>query len=217
MRLESNKNIDKTAQLPEGIEFRSEIIWGKIQDQREPKKRAGFWWYAAACAIVILCISYYSPDESTTSSNELLTQINQTQNVFMPLLEKPKKEEEKPKKKFYQSARSDQKFVVKKEEKIDSVEVPESIPGLIAKTDIRGVSLDSSPNPDSLEELSPAAQRLQKSLNNLNFNKKPEERLIVEKFNLIRELNSYQSQTATNSNLPNSVFQLTKRYKNENN
>lgn len=217
MRLKSNNNIDKNAQLPEGMEFRSEIIWGKIQDQRKPKNIVGFWWYAAACAIVILWISYFSPDERITSSNELLTQINQTQNVFMPLLEKPEKEVDKLEKEFYQSARPNQEYVVEKEVNIDTIEVPKSIPGLIAKTDLSEVRLTHTPSSESKEELSPAAQRLRKSLNKLNFNKKPEERLIAEKFNLIKELNSYQSQTATNSNLPNSVFQLTKKYKNENN
>lgn len=217
MRLKSNKNIDKAAQLPEGIEFRSEIIWGKIQDQRQPEKKAGFWWYAAACAVMVVFIQYFSKEELSTSSNELLTQIDQTQNVFMPILEKPEKKLENPPEKSAVLARLDQKYMVKVIENIDSRKISEPIQQLIAKSDKIGVGLDSSANSDSLVVLSPAAQRLQKSLNKLNPNKKAEERLIVEKFNLIRELNGYQSQTAATTNLPNSVFQLSKKYRNESN
>jgi hypothetical protein len=216
MRLESNKNIDKTAQLPEGIEFRSEIIWGKIQDQREPKKRAGFWWYTAACAVVILCISYFSPDESTTSSNELLTQINQTQNVFMPLLEKPKKEEEKPKKKFYQSARSDQKYVVKKEEKIDSVEVSKAIQGLVAKTVLGEINLAPHSRLESKEELSLAARRLKKTLENLNKDQVASQTLVVEKFNILNEIIKSNTQASTKGGSGTSLSKILKN-KNEKN
>jgi hypothetical protein len=67
------------------------------------------------------------------------------------------------------------------------------------------------------QELSPAALRLQKSLRKMNPNKLSDQILIVEKFNLLRELTSYQSQSASGSQLPNSIFQLPKKNRNENN
>jgi hypothetical protein len=67
------------------------------------------------------------------------------------------------------------------------------------------------------QELSPAALRLQKSLQKLDPNKSAGQILIVEKFNLLKEFTIYQSQSASGSQQPTSIFQLPKKNRNENN
>jgi len=67
------------------------------------------------------------------------------------------------------------------------------------------------------QELSPAALRLQKSLQKMDPNKVSNQTLVVEKFNLLKELTTYQVQSASGAQLPNSIFQLPKKNRNENN
>ncbi len=222
MRLKSQGNIDKDAQLPEGVEFRKDLIWDQIQKE-QPRKRPVFWWLAAACLLVGIAFLFYprAKDESVilpiiAQNNtlepkvnvvpEVISEIEVLQESEIKLVEIKERELVTP-------------LIVEKENPVftDSssnldltfIDSQKTIKPMVAIVPIIQAKAD--------QELSPAALRLQKSLRKMNPNKLSDQILIVEKFNLLRELTSYQSQSASGSQLPNSIFQLPKKNRNENN
>jgi hypothetical protein len=222
MRLKSQGNIDKDAQLPEGIEFRQDLIWDQIQKE-QPRKRPVFWWVAAACLLVGIAFLLYPRAEeesvilpiiaqNTTLKPKVnvvpkvISEIEDLQESKIRLVEVEERELVSP-------------LIVEKEFLIFKDSLPEfELPfGDSQKTIKQMVTIVPILQAKADQELSPAALRLQKSLQKMDPNKVSNQTLVVEKFNLLKELTTYHVQSASGAQLPNSIFQLPKKNRNENN
>jgi|GEM_PF-1697814 len=221
MRLKSKGNIDKDAQLPEGIEFRQDLIWAQIQN-KQPKERPVFWWVAAACLLVGIAFLFYPRAEEESvrpiiaQNNTLEPKVNVVPKVISEiedLQESEIKLVEIKERELVSPLTVEKEFLIFKD-LLPEFELPFGDSQIIIKPMIAIVPFIED---KAEQELSPAALRLQKSLRKMDANKVSDQILIVEKFNLLRELTSYQSQSASGSQLPHSIFQLPKKNRNENN
>jgi hypothetical protein len=221
MRLKSQGNIDKDAQLPEGVEFRKDLIWDQIQKE-QPRKRPVFWWLAAACLLVGIAFLFYPRAEEESvrpiiaQNNTLEPKVNVVPKVISEIEDL---QESKIRLVEVEERELVSPLIVEKEFLIFKDSLPEfELPfGDSQKTIKPMVTIVPILQAKADQELSPAALRLQKSLQKMDPNKVSNQTLVVEKFNLLRELTSYQSQSASGSQLPNSIFQLPKKNRNENN
>jgi hypothetical protein len=222
MRLKSQGNIDKDAQLPEGIEFRQDLIWDQIQKE-QPRKRPVFWWVAAACLLVGIAFLFYPRAEEESVILPIIAQ-NNTLKPKVNVVPKVISEIEGLQKLEIKVVDIEERelvspLIVEKEFLIFKDSLPEfELPfGDSQKTIKPMVTIVPILQAKADQELSPAALRLQKSLQKMDPNKVSNQTLVVEKFNLLKELTTYHVQSASGAQLPNSIFQLPKKNRNENN
>lgn len=218
MRLKAEANIDKEARLPQGIEFREDLLWSKIEEKQNPrKKRPVFWWVAVACVILAMGYAIYPGEEEVVISELLISEVLEAEVDFVEeeVLDEvvsesvtsiPKKIELSPSRKPKANVvvPSDTTPVVA----LEWLEPQKAALPLIAITPLKEKVHEPT--------LSPAALRLQKSLQKMDPNKASDQTLLVEKFNLFRELQRYPTQAATNQKSA-SVFNNLIQGKNENN
>lgn len=218
MRLKPEENIDKEARIPDGIEFRAELLWSKIEEKQNPKKKKPvFWWVAAACAILAIGYSIYPGEEEAVRSESL---ISETLEPKIQLMEEEVLAEEVSKlaamvpKKVEPSSGpklAENGGVPSDSEPKVGLELPEP-----QKVALPLIAITPTIEEPAEPKLSPAALRLQRSLQKLDPNKSAGQTLIVEKFNLFRELQRYPTQAATNQKSTSVISHLIKG-KNENN
>lgn len=221
MRLKSQGNIDKDAQLPEGIEFRKDLIWDQIQKE-QPRKRPVFWWLAAACLLVGIAFLFYPRAEEEgvrpiiAQNNTLEPKVNVVPKVISEIEDL---QESKIRLVEVEERELVSPLIVEKEFLIFRDSLPEfELPfGDSQKTIKPIITIVPILQAKADQELSPAALRLQQSLRKMDPNKVSNQTLVVEKFNLLKELTTYQVQSASGAQLPNSIFQLPKKNRNENN
>ena len=197
------KNIDKEVNLPEGIHFRKELIWAKVQNQRKIKV---FWAkVVAAVAFIGFGLSFLAyqslrPDQEIREigdSNMVIDDRGMPQNSSRTAQTSPLIQEISPLP-FNEKKQVQEETSVKKENysEISDFQVP---PVLLANS-IRMAAVDSMTEPLDVEKsLSPAASRLQKSIQKMNPNLASQQSVVVERFDLIKIIQSQPLQASSNS------------------
>lgn len=197
------KNIDKEAGLPEGIHFRNELIWAKMQNRKKTK----LIWPWAVAAVVIIGIGLSFLAYQTRRSTQEIRAIGgykaviddqrapqnsahtaQTSPIIQenPLLPTPEKKQI-----LEESINKDENFSKIKDSLVPSAQMVNSI--LI-------VAEDANFEPFAEEKsLSPAASRLQKSIQKMNPNLTSQQAVVVERFDLIKIIQSQPLQASSNS------------------
>ncbi|SDC58203.1 hypothetical protein SAMN04488104_100226 [Algoriphagus faecimaris] len=209
------KNIDKKAALPEEIEFRKELVWGKVQTRKKSKLTIFWPWVVAALVVIGFGLSFLGRVETPEIPVEenILTEKNS--GYDLPKLENPTLEPQESdviiKKSSFQAIKSN-KIEIKSEvrEKI-SDEIPifnSAFPESLEPREIASSEQFDAPLQEE-KQLSLAASRLQRSIKKMNPNVAAEQTLVAERFDLIRKLQSYpvqaSSKNTSNASL-NSLF-----------
>ena len=215
------KNIDKEAGLPEGIEFRKELVWEKIQTRKKSKLRLFWPWMVAAMVILGFGLSFLKNSKPVEVTGQEIELISKWQSEDLPIVQNQEIPIEEP-----EIILENPSLTLVEKEEIK----PRSKSGIETQLEVtffRSSILDSaksiglaSMEPLNLQvsvdkPLSPAASRLQKTLDRMNKGQKIEETLIVEKFNLRKELNDRAVQATSKSNASPALNQLFKN-RNEN-
>lgn len=218
MRLKPIKNFDKEVHLPKELEFRQETVWNKIQSKKErsPSKAIIYWSGAASVAFLLGLFLFGTKKETQIDDSRLVTGRSTKEVIFETKIERP------------QILNLDKTPIqVEGEQKPSSKRVLGNLEILTEKPPLNYSTRKVTPvtkflinEPEVIEEkpkeLSPAALHLQKSLARLNKDKSAEQVLLVEKFNLLNDLNIGKVQASTNTS-PNSVFHSIKKDSNERN
>lgn len=210
------KNIDKKAALPEGIDFRKELIWKKIQTRKKSKLRVFWPWLVAAMVILGFGLSFLKNSKPVEIEGQEIDLIASNSVHDFPILENPVLEFQDPEliEKRIPVQKTEVKEIAKQPETkavfSDEISIFKSI---VAKP-IKPLKIASNEQlySDLHEEkkLSPAAMRLKRSLQKMDKEKAPDQTLIVEKFNLLQELETYPFQASTGQKSTSIYNQLIK-------
>ncbi|TVP53920.1 MAG: hypothetical protein EA341_00535 [Mongoliibacter sp.] len=181
MLRKSFENIDQRAKIPEGIEFRREEVWAKIQSK--PKRKPIGWWYWSAAALIplLLFVGWFFEPSQSEPPVYVLTSISTYSDDL--IIEKPNSEEMQ---KQRGNTISDPKSIEKMEESsvvassvLDSVSHESK--SKQSKTLRQSIVLEDSIAEPEEGKLSPSAQAFQQALEKTKIEQKVEERMIVEK------------------------------------
>lgn len=210
------KNIDKKAALPEGIDFRKELIWEKIKTQKKSRLRVLWPWMVAAMVILgfgIFFLKNSKPIEITGQEIDLI--VSNSTHDF-PKLENPVLEFQDPglienKSPMQEIGAEEVALKPEVKEKV-SDEIPIFKDLITEPTNPLKIASYKRSDDDLQEkkQLSPAAMRLKRSLQKINKEKAPDQTLIVEKFNLLQELQTYPLQASTGQKSTSIYNQLIK-------
>ena len=208
--------------MPAGLEFRKELIWAKVQIRKKNKSKNSFLRKIAAMLVIGLGLIFALQFRFSEVSEDLVTSSSlkfSNDSVKPKVFEtnEPEKlailENLKSKELSSQKITADSGFLSSVSKQIPSQKTDNSrlIPSLeIANhNQIRAVSNEK-------EALSPAASRLKQTLKKIKKDQKIEETLVIEKFNLRKELNQRAFQATSKSNDSPVLDQLLKK-RNENN
>jgi hypothetical protein len=208
------KNIDKKAALPEDIDFRKELIWEKIQTRKKSKLRLFWPWMVAAMVILGFGLSFLKNSKPVDiESQEIDLMANNSVHDF-PKLENPVLDFQVPdliekripvqKAKFKEIAKQPEtKAVFSDEISIFKSIVAEPIKPLeIASNEQLYSDLHEE------KKLSPAASRLQRSINKVNPNIAAEQSLVADRFDLIKTLQIHSIQASSKSTSNSSINNL---------
>jgi hypothetical protein len=210
------KNIDKKAALPEDIDFRKEMIWEKIQTRKKSKLRLFWPWMVAAMVILGFGLSFLKNSKPVEIAGQEIDLMASNSVHDFPELENPVLD-------FQAPDLIERRIPVQKTEVKEIAKQPEtkavfsdeiSIFKSIVAEPIKPLEIASNEQlySDLHEEkkLSPAAMRLKRSLQKMDKEKAPDQTLIVEKFNLIQELETYPLQASTGQKSTSIYNQLIK-------
>lgn len=215
------KNIDKKAALPEGIDFRKELIWENIKTQKKSKLRVFWPWMVAALVILGFGLSFLKNSKPVEITGQEIDLIVSNSVHDFPELENPVLEFQGPElienKSPMQKIRAEE-IALKQEvkEKIfDEIPIFESI---VAEPVKRLEIATNEQLYNELQEekkLSPAATRLQRNINKVNPNITAEQSLVADRFDLIKTLQIHSvhasskntSNTSLNSLLHGKIHQ----------
>lgn len=197
------KNIDKEAGLPEGIHFRNELIWAKMQNRKKTKL---IWPWAVAVVVLIgvgLSILAYQtlrPDQEirvirnstmVIDGQEALQNSSYTAQIS-PLIPENSPQHTTVKKPVREE-------FAKKEENHSEIK-DFQVPSVQLSNSIRMIAVDSMTEHLAVEKsLSPAASRLQKSIQKMNPNLASQQTVVVERFDLIKIVQGQPLQASSNS------------------
>ncbi|WP_100628409.1 hypothetical protein [Algoriphagus formosus] len=211
------KNIDKKAALPEDIDFRKEMIWEKIQTRKKSKLRLFWPWMVAAMVILGFGLSLLKNSKPVEIAGQEIDLIASNSVHDFPELENPVLD-------FQVPDLIERRIPVQKTEVKEIAKQPEtkavfsdeiSIFKSIVAEPIKPLEIASNEQlySDLHEEkkLSPAAMRLKRNLQKMDKENVPDQTMVVEKFNLLRELQGYPMEASAKQN-PTSIYnQLNKR------
>lgn len=206
MPLNRVKDIDKEAALPKGIEFRKELIWENIQVRKKSRFNILMPWAAAALVILGLGLTFLAqqemrPAEEVTvnwsgakSAADSLSLENPPVILQVPNVVSHTPSPQEPEKVELRKASEP---IEKKPEEIPHI--PSPSPELV--NSLRLASIDSFGEPSAEEKsLSPAASRLQKSIQKMNPNRNSQQAVVGERLDLIKKIQNYPIQASSNSN-----------------
>lgn len=184
MRLKKLQDIDRSASLPEGVDFRKELIWMNIQNRTTKKSYWLKYTSIAACLILLAFGLWLMSNYNIPRENTLLLTTVQDPDFNIPkidLLGKP-------------TTSDVDNRGLKTLNKDASKKISISIPVIV---EIKEIPLKPGPTEPIIilprmftieqpepERLSPSAQALKKSLAKLKSNEKVPETLVVEKLSL---------------------------------
>lgn len=214
------KNIDKKAALPEDIDFRKEMIWEKIQTRKKSKLRVFWPWMVAAMVILGFGLSFLKSSKPVEIEGQEIKLIASDPIPVLPKLENPVVE-------FQGPDLIGKRIPVQKTE-VKEIETNPELNEKISDRDsvFRSTFFESSKSVEiaALElsdtrlnqekPLSPAATRLKRSLQKMNKENVPDQTIVVEKFNLLRELQGYPLEASAKQN-PTSIYNQIIKGKNE--
>lgn len=182
MLRKSFENIDYKAQIPEGIEFRKEHIWERIE--KRPKKNPKWIWYGSAAALIpliLLSIWILKPSQDI-KPNYILTSVKSDYpalNIERPtsLANQDKDETE---------IQENKSPIPSKQEDVLVTDVPDSSLVLPKNEDSKiirqTIVLEEILKEPEEKKLSPSAEAIKNALAKTKGDQKVEERLVVEKF-----------------------------------
>ena len=206
------KNIDKEAGLPEGIHFRNELIWAKMQNRKKTKV---IWpWAVAAVVIIGIGLSFlaYQTRRSTQEIRAIggykavIDDKGAPQNSAHPAQTSPIIQENPPlptpekKQILEESIDKDENFSKIKDFQVPVAQMVNSIRIVAEDANIKPVAEEKS--------LSPAASRLQKSIQKMNPNLTSQQSVVVERFDLIKIIQSQPLQASSNSGVNSGLNSL---------
>ncbi|MBY5952059.1 hypothetical protein KUV23_13805 [Algoriphagus marincola] len=209
------ENIDKKAALPEGIDFRKELIWEKIKTQKKSKLRVFWPWMVAALVILGFGLSFLKNSKLVEITGQEIDLIVSNSVHDFPELENPVLEFQVPD--LIEKRIPVQKTEVKeikiepgeKERISDEIPIFKSIVAEPVKP--LEIATNEQLYNDVQEEkkLSPAATRLQRNINKVNPNITAEQSLVADRFDLIKTLqihSVYASSKNTSNTSLNSLL-----------
>lgn len=188
----NRKNIDQKVNLPEGINFREDVIWDQVKRPKKNKKPI-FWWVAASVIFGLLGIAAFLfnlEKREGVKENFLLTEISSIdpelgQVSLKSITEKPAIKAEENKGKVIQQKVKENKEVTLHliSETVDVFANDKSVAEI---SDQNAKILESTEIQTKKEEqtLSPAAQRLQASLDKVNPKSEFKEKIILQRMTL---------------------------------
>lgn len=218
MPLKPIKNIDQEVQFPKGLEFRADVVWNKIETKKEQHlPKAMFFWIAAASVAFLLSLFLFGDSkEILLDDNQLVTGRSKKEVNFDLKIERPT---------FSISEAKPVEIENKEKPDLEKFEVSEEIISnekskpLTETSNLKNqvhLIKELEEKDENPKKLSPAALHLQKSLAKLDKDKSADQIVLVQKFDLLNELNVGRVQASTTT-LPNSVFQSIKKESNERN
>ncbi|WP_439475159.1 hypothetical protein [Algoriphagus formosus] len=192
------------------------MIWEKIQTRKKSKLRLFWPWMVAAMVILGFGLSFLKNSKPVEIAGQEIDLIASNSVHDFPKLENPILE-------FQVPDLIEKRIPVQKTEVKEIVNQPEtkavfsdeiSIFKSIVAEPIKPLEIASNEQlyRDLHEEkkLSPAARRLQQTIKRMKKEEKIQETLIVEKFNLLNELNNRAIQASTKTSGTPSINQLLK-------
>ena len=208
------KNIDKKAALPEDIDFRKEMIWEKIQTRKKSKLRLFWPWMVAAMVILGFGLSFLKNSKPVEIAGQEIDLMASNSVHDFPKLENPVLE-------FQVPDLIEKRIPVQKTEVKEIAKQPETKAGFsdeisifksIVAEPIKPLEIASNEQlySDLHEEkkLSPAASRLQRSINKVNPNIASEQSLVADRFDLIKTLQIHSIQASSKSTPNSSINNL---------
>jgi hypothetical protein len=203
------KNIDKKAALPKDIDFRKELIWEEIQTRKKSKLRLFWPWMVAAMVILGFGLSFLKNSKPVEIAGQEIDLMASNSVHDFPKLENPVLEFQDPdliEKRIPVQITEVKEIEIESGEKeriSDEISIFESIVAEpVKQLEIAAFEL-SDTHLNEEKPLSPAASRLQRSINKVNPNVTAERTLVAERFDLMKTLKSYPVQ-ASSKNTSNS-------------
>ncbi|MFD2200165.1 hypothetical protein [Shivajiella indica] len=200
MLRKSFENIDQRANIPEGIEFRKELIWENIQ-KSSSKKRSWRWiWLAASLFPLLLLGIWMVIPSQKIETNYLLSRVMPENYMEVPVY-KPTFKEKK----------QGEISIVAKITLKDSIHIRENNPVALdsseaiqskenSTTSRPSIVFEYSSNEPEVKKLSPAAEALKNALAKTKVEGKTEERIVVEKLTFEQQIQArkhYQQENAS--------------------
>ncbi|SNS09483.1 hypothetical protein SAMN06295967_103135 [Belliella buryatensis] len=182
------KNIDRNVNLPQGINFREDVIWGQIKRPKKNKKPV-FWWVAASVVLIVSIGLFLFSNSVNFEEDLLLTTTSQHEIGFLPIpeIQKVEADEIVKKTKLSQESNIPQSNPKPSILKVENAENKEA-DRFIADTEEIEKEIPQKTQvvePKPVEtQLSPAAQRLQASLDKVNPKSKFKEKIILQRMTL---------------------------------
>ncbi|MCH7413094.1 hypothetical protein MM213_06345 [Belliella sp. R4-6] len=180
------KNIDHHVNLPEGIEFRQDAIWGQIKPKSNHKKPY-FWWIAASVALIASVGIFLFSESDDFQENLLMTEFeNQGVEIIpLPEVEKPASVSPNENPALIKESKT---VPIKSEPLIHEFKDAETKRLSNFLTEVVDNDTTDSVQPTESKaaeiQLSPAAQRLQASLDKVNPKSEVKEKIILQRFTL---------------------------------
>lgn len=186
------KNIDRNINLPEGIDFREDVIWDQIKLPNKNKKPV-FWWVAASVVFGLLGIAAFLfnfDKQQGVQENLLLTEISSInlelgQVPLLSIAEKPAILTKENKGKVIQQKVINNEEVTSKlnSEPVEVFANDKSV-AAISEKDAMILEPIEIQVKEKEQTLSPAAQRLQASLDKVNPKSEFKEKIILQRMTL---------------------------------
>lgn len=182
------KNIDRNVNLPEGIDFREDVIWGQIKRPKKNKKPV-FWWFAASVVLIVSIGLFLFSNSANFEEDLLLTTTSQHEIGILPIpeIQKVEVDEIVEKAKLSQESNIPQSKSKPSILRVENVENKEADRFIADTEEIEKEILQETqvvePKPVKTQ-LSPAAQRLQASLDKVNPKSKFKEKIVRQRMTL---------------------------------
>lgn len=186
------KNIDRNINLPEGIDFLEDVIWDQIKLPNKNKKPV-FWWVAASVVFGLLGIAAFLfnfDKQQGVQENLLLTEISSInlelgQVPLLSIAEKPAILTKENKGKVIQQKVINNEEVTSKlnSEPVEVFANDKSV-AEISEKDAMILEPIEIQVKEKEQTLSPAAQRLQASLDKVNPKSEFKEKIILQRMTL---------------------------------
>lgn len=182
------KNIDRNVNLPEGINFREDVIWDQIKRPKKNKKPV-FWWFAASVVLIVSIGLFLFSNSSNFEEDLLLTTSSQHEIGILPIpeIQKVDADEIVEKVKLSQESNIPQSKSKPSILRVENVENKEADRFIVDTEEIEKEILQEIQvvETKSVEaQLSPAAQRLQASLDKVNPKSEFKEKIILQRMTL---------------------------------
>ncbi len=182
------KNIDHHVNLPEGIAFREEAIWGQIKFQKQ--RKSAFYWWVAAAVVLISSIGLFLLSSSEDFQENILLTTTSPQEIGIistPEIQKVEADKIMEKPELSEESNTQQKEAQPSIQRIENIKLKEGDRFLTDNEVIeKGVpqEIQIAESKSAEVQLSPAAQRLQASLDKVNPKSEIKEKIILQRMTL---------------------------------